>query len=364
MHKLLSLILCLITVNVYAQNNYHLQKIASGLTHPWGLQLIDDGNMLITERTGAIKKLDLNSGDIFLIAEIGNVVTSGIATSGQGGLLDIAQSPVDKSTFYFTYSKNTTQGAATTLAKANIENTTLSQWQDLLISDSATSTSRHYGSRIAFDNKGHLFFSIGDRGVRDNAQNLANHAGSILRLNLDGTIPKDNPFVSNSEVANEIWSFGHRNPQGLYFDQQTEQLWAIEHGPRGGDEINLIIAKANYGWPITSHGKEYSSPFAVGEAKEKTGIVSPIKVYIPSIAPSSLILYRGDEFPALNGKLLAGALKLTHINIISIKDKKAISEQRIFADLSLRIRDIEVDSQGVIYFCSDNGDIYRIANKD
>ena len=359
MSKLLSLIFFLLAFNVSAQNEYQLQKVASGLDLPWGLQLIDDKNLLITQRGGAIKKLDLLSGEIVHIDNIEN-----LATNGQGGLLDIARSPIDKAVFYFTYSKKTAQGAVTALAKAKIINNRLSQWQELLSSHSATTTSRHFGSRITFDNKDHLFFSIGDRGVRDNAQNTANHAGSILRLNLDGTIPSDNPFVSNTGVLDEIWSFGHRNPQGLFFDHQSKKLWAIEHGPRGGDEINLIKKGANYGWPITSHGKEYSSPFAVGEAKHKIGIESPIKVYIPSIAPSSLVIYHGNTFPQWNGKLLAGALKLTHINIITINDNnQAVSEQRILEELNLRIRDIEIDSQGNIYFCSDSGDIYRLESK-
>ena len=356
---LLSLIFIMFAFNASAQNEYQLQKVASGFDLPWGLQFIDDNNLLVTQRGGAIKKLDLLSGEIVHIDNIEN-----LATSGQGGLMDIAQSPIDKTVFYFTYSKKTAQGAVTALAMAKIINNRLSQWQELLSSHSATTTSRHFGSRIAFDNKGYLFFSIGDRGVRDNAQNTANHAGSILRLNLDGSIPSDNPFVSNSEVLDEIWSFGHRNPQGIFFNQQSNQLWAIEHGPRGGDEINLIKKGANYGWPITSHGKEYSSPLSVGEAKHKIGIESPIKVYVPSIAPSSLVIYHGKSLPQWNGKFLAGALKLTHINIITINDNnQAVSELRILEELNLRIRDIEINSQGIIYFCSDSGDIYRLESK-
>ncbi|MCG9730628.1 PQQ-dependent sugar dehydrogenase [Shewanella sp. Isolate13] len=330
-------------------------KVASGLHIPWGLTYVDDNTMLISQRDGVIKQLDLKTGKHETLLKPANVWAQ-----GQGGLLDIALSPFEANKIYLTYSKDVNGEGATTLAQASYKDGKLSDWQDLFISASRTDTGRHFGSRIAFDNNS-LYFSIGDRGVRDNGQDTLTHAGSILRLKPDGSTPSDNPFVGNEAVLDEIWSYGHRNPQGLFFDAQSQKLWSIEHGPRGGDEINLIKRGANYGWPVTSHGKEYWGPMSVGEGKLKEGIEPPVKVYVPSIAPGSLVLYRGDKFPELNGKLLAGALKLTHINVVTINDAgKAVAEQRIMSELGERIRDIEVSPQGDIYFSTDSGNLYRL----
>lgn len=347
-------LLLLISVSSYSQA-YEAEKIASGLAIPWGLAYVDDNTMLVTQRDGVIKQLDLKTGRHKSLFEPANVWAQ-----GQGGLLDIALSPFEANKIYLTYSKDIEGEGATTLAQVTYKNGKLSDWQDLFISDSRTDTGRHFGSRIAFDNNS-LYFSIGDRGVRDNGQDTLTHAGAILRLNPDGSTPLDNPFIDNKAVLDEIWSYGHRNPQGLLFDTYSQQLWSIEHGPRGGDEINLIKRGANYGWPVTSHGKEYWGPISVGEGKLKEGIEPPVKVYVPSIAPGSLVMYRGDRFPELNGKLLAGALKLTHINVVTVDDAgKAIAEQRIMSELGERIRDIEVSPKGEIYFSTDSGNLYQL----
>ncbi|MDB1123835.1 PQQ-dependent sugar dehydrogenase [Vibrio algarum] len=359
MNRLCILLLLLSPIS-YAEQKFTFQRVTQGLNIPWGLAFTDNDNLIITERTGAIKHLNIASGEISLLFQIPN-----LNNRGQGGLLDIAVSPQDPSKLYVTYTKSTGKGLATTLAKANYQNGKLSGFKDVLVTDSATDTSRHFGSRISFDLNGHLYFSIGDRGVRENGQDNSNHSGTILRLNLDGSIPTDNPFFKETNTRNEIWSYGHRNPQGLYFDNLTKKLWSIEHGPRGGDEINEIKKGANYGWPITSHGKEYWGPVDVAEDTERPGIEPPKLVYIPSIAPSSLILYRGDHYPALNGKLLASALKLTHINIISFQPNGTLIETgRIANNLKQRIRSITTNPKGEIFFSTDDGNIYRIALKD
>jgi glucose/arabinose dehydrogenase len=268
--------------------------------------------------------------------------------------------PKDKSSVYITYSKSSNAGAQTTLATATYKNQTLDNFRDLFVSDSATNTGRHFGSRIVFDQDDFVYFSIGDRGDRANGQDLTTHAGSILRLNSDGTIPKDNPFVKQASAQAAIWSYGHRNPQGMVFDPVTSQIWAIEHGPRGGDEINKIEKGHNYGWPVTSHGKEYWGPIDVADSQHKQGITSPSLVYIPSIAPAGMILYRGNRYPELNGRLLAGALKLTHINVVNINEEHLKEERRLFEDLKERIRDITVSPDDFIYFTTDSGKVYRI----
>lgn len=351
--RITGLILTLLAANT--AHAYEAEKVTSGLTIPRGLAYINDSTMLITERNGAIKHINLVTGKHQTLAEIPN-----IWVKGQGGLLDIALSPFDENKIYVTYSKNINGKGTTTLASATYRNEVLSDWEDVFVSISQTDTSRHFGSRITFDNNS-LYFSIGDRGERKNGQNTMNHAGSILRLNPDGSTPTDNPYVNNKAILDEIWSYGHRNPQGLFFDPKSQKLWSIEHGPRGGDEINLIKKGSNYGWPITSHGKEYWGPVSVGEATEKEGIESPVKVYIPSIAPGSLVLYQGEKFPELKGKLLSGALKLTHINIVTLNNEgKAIAEDRILSELGERIRDIEVSPEGEIFFSTDNGYLYKL----
>lgn len=340
--------------------NYQVKLITRNLSIPWGMTLITTDQMLITQRQGTALLLDLTNNTSKPVKGLPK-----IAASGQGGLMDVITEPnyqYPDGWIYFTYSQDTSKGDITVLARAKLSNETLTDWQELLATDSASGTSRHFGSRITFDEQGHLFFSIGDRGVRPNGQDLTNHAGSILRLNLDGTIPADNPFANQSAARPEIWSYGHRNPQGLAYDYQANRLWAIEHGPRGGDEINLIIKGKNYGWPITSHGKEYWGPLAVGEATEKEGIESPKKVYIPSIAPGSLLLYTGEAFPNWQGDLFAGALKLQHINHLSLDEAgNIINEERLITELEERVRALIQSPDGLLYFSTDNGNLYQIS---
>ncbi|WP_428774328.1 PQQ-dependent sugar dehydrogenase [Vibrio sp.] len=334
---------------------WQAELIVDGLDIPWGITMVNDSTMLITQKQGEVGVVEIPAKRYQTISRI-----KGVTSGGQGGLLDIARSPFQSGEFYFTYSKTTDSGVDTTLAKAKILNNQLSDWQDLLVTRSNSRTGRHFGSRITFDEQ-HVYFGIGDRGERENGQNTLTHSGSILRVNPDGSTPTDNPFVNNAKFQPQIWSYGHRNPQGLFFDQASQILWEIEHGPRGGDEINLIKKGANYGWPVTSHGKEYWGPLDVGEAKEKPGIESPRKVYIPSIAPGSLVMYRHTKYPELNGKLLTGALKLAHINVLTLDDdQNIITEQRILENLGERIRDIEVASDGNIYFSTDSGKIMRL----
>ncbi|QFT36821.1 Soluble aldose sugar dehydrogenase YliI precursor [Vibrio sp. THAF191c] len=336
--------------------DYSTEKIASGLLVPWGMAFADDNTLLVTERNGHILSVDIATGKSTQLMED----PAGLYANGQGGLLDIAMSPFEPNKAYVTYSKRTASGSDTTLATFTFSDGKLSDWKNILTTTSNSSTNRHYGSRVTFDEQ-YLYMSVGDRGERDNGQDLSTHAGSILRLNPDGSAAEDNPFVEQKGAQKEIWSFGHRNPQGLFYDSAAGALWSIEHGPRGGDEINFIRAGSNYGWPITSHGKEYWGPINVGESKEKEGIESPIKVYVPSIAPSSLLLYRGKNYPELNGKLLAPALKLTHINVVTLnKNNQAVDEIRILSELNERIRHVIVSPKDELIFSTDQGNIYRL----
>ncbi|MCG7585599.1 PQQ-dependent sugar dehydrogenase [Photobacterium sp. OFAV2-7] len=340
--------------------DYQVSLVAQNLSVPWGMAFINPNQLLITQRHGEAVIIDAAGNNRTQVKGLPDV-----AAAGQGGLLDVVTEPGYQQSngwLYFTYSKMLGEQAVTVLARSKLKQDTLIQWQELLVTDSATTSYRHFGSRIAFDQQGHLFFSVGDRGERTNGQDLTTHAGSILRLNMDGTVPADNPFVSQPNALPEIWSYGHRNPQGLAYDRGNSRLWAIEHGPRGGDEINLIEKGSNYGWPVTSHGKEYWGPLSVGEATEKEGIVSPRKVYIPSIAPGSLLHYTGEAFPGWRGDLFAGALKLEHINRISLgKNGDILSEERLVSPLKERIRALIQSPEGWIYFTTDSGNLYLIS---
>ena len=336
---------------------YTVEEVASGLEIPWGVAFVNPNTVLITERSGTAKLLSIESRTIQPLTGFPEVYAE-----GQGGLLDVAIPPPGEvdGWLYFTYSKPINSAAATTLARAQLEGSQLVDWQDLLVTQSVTNTSYHFGSRIAFDGAGHLFFTVGDRGVRPNGQDTSNHAATVLRLNLDGSVPKDNPFVGGTEALPEIWSYGHRNPQGIALDQQN-RLWAIEHGPRGGDELNQLLPGRNYGWPVISYGKEYWGPIAVGEGTHREGMEQPVKYYVPSIAPGSLIAYSGKAFPQWKGDLFAGALKLRHINRIGVNGAgEAVEEERLLTELDERIRALVESPEGWIYFTIDSGKVFRV----
>ena len=334
----------------------HVEQLFEGLGIPWGLAFLSPQKLLVSERSGILRIIDLQSTSSTILKG----GPEDIMAEGQGGMLDVAIGPnyTSEGWIYFTY---TNSEAATTLARSRLRQDQLVDWQDLLVTDTSTSARRHFGSRIAFDDQGHVFFGVGDRGNRDMAQDLRNHIGTIMRLNLDGSLPADNPFVGDPDARDEIWSYGHRNPQGLVYDQLSERLWSIEHGPRGGDEINLVLKGRNYGWPVVSHGKEYWGPIAVGEGTSKPGMEDPRKVYIPSIAPGSLLVYRGSAFPDWQGNLFAGALKLRHLNQITLSESGQVErEQRLLEDLDERIRALAQSPEGWIYLSTDSGRILRL----
>lgn len=330
--------------------------IIEGLRITWGMDLIDNQRLLFTQRSGKLGLLNMSDQSIVWILGVPKVYAN-----RQGGLLDIkvAEDFSKSGYIYLTYSKPVGSRAVTVLARAELKGNQLQEWQDLLITKSQSPSSIHFGSRIAFDGKGHVFFSVGDRGQRFEAQNLKNHQGTIIRLNLDGSVPKDNPFVDRFEALPEIWSYGHRNPQGLFFDKTTGKLWEIEHGPRGGDEINLIEKGQNYGWPVVSQGKEYSREQAVG-VKHKAGMKEPVYVYIPSIAPSDLLLYRKSDLTNLENSLITGAMKLRHLNVVTIENEVPTIEHRYLHSLNQRIRALAQAPDGRLFIATDNGLIYQL----
>ncbi len=347
--------------------NFNIEVVATGLGIPWGLAQIDNRTLYVTERHGIFSRIDTETGEQTIITGL-----PAIYTNGRAGLLDIAipadyhADNSDKNWLYFSYTKSHDNNAVITLARARLMQDTLIDWQDLLISQATGEKNIHFGGRIAFDNSGHVYMTIGERYQRDQAQDLGNHAGTIIRLDRDGAVPVDNPFTNQPGALPEIWSYGHRNPQGIAYDFVKNRLWAIEHGPYGGDEINLIKKGANYGWPIVSHGKEYSLSHAqIGEGTEKLGMLNPLQVYIPSIAPSSLLLYQGDAFPYWQGNLFSGALKLQHLNRISLnKLGNATAEERLLRVRNERIRDVIESPEGWLYLSTENGKILQITPQE
>lgn len=338
---------------------YRLERIAEGFQIPWGITFVDAETFLVSERAGGLYLVDLARTEVRNLSH-----ALPLYVSGQGGLLDIAVGPTGQ-WVYVTYSHDLSPQqsgqAATALARFTLKAGQATAWQTLIVTRSGRRGGRHFGSRVTFDAQGYLYMSVGDRGHRPTGQDLQTHAGKILRLHLDGKVPKDNPFVGRKDALPEIWSYGHRNPQGLFYDAQRGVLWSIEHGPRGGDEINVIVKGGNYGWAVVSHGKEYISPFRVGEATSKPGMVDPVKVYIPSIAPSGLLVYAGQAFAQWQGQLFSGALKLRHLNQVSVdKNNNAVAENRLFEELNQRIRQVTQNKAGEIVFSTDDGGIYQI----
>lgn len=335
---------------------YKVETIYQGLDLPWGMTFVEDDKALITQKEGSLVLLDLKTG---VEKSVGGLPED-IYTKRQGGLLDVKQA--GNGWLYFTYVKSNQDGhGATTLARAKLNGAKLESWQDLLLTDSVTNTGRHFGSRIVFGDVDTLFFGVGDRAKRSPAQDLSNHMGTLLRVDMLGRAKVDNPFFGDESAKPEIWSYGHRNPQGLAIDA-LGQLWEIEHGPRGGDEINRIVPKANYGWPVVSFGKEYSSDKPVGEAAHKKGMVQPAAYFVPSIAPSSLMIYSGRAFPQWQGNFFAGALALTHLNRLALNsDGKLVEQERLLGEFQERIRYVCEDQNGLIYLLTDSGKLMRLS---
>lgn len=349
----------------------NITVLSDQLKSPWAVAIEPSGEqILITEKKGRLLRFSMNDKQLKVIATIPTV-----KVLGQGGLMDIALAPDFESSakLFFTYAKARNNGAATTLASAklqkNTDGWTLTNWRDLLITQPSSNSGRHFGSRIAFDNNNHVYFSVGDRGERASAQNLSSHTGSILRLNLDGSIPWDNPFINNAQHLPEIYSYGHRNPQGLTFIKNSNQLLAVEHGPRGGDEINLILAGNNYGWPVISYGKEYWGPVSIGKGTAQKGLQQPLMQYTPSIAPSSLIYYQDNYFPKLQHSFLLGALALRHLSQVRFKQpiqalvtakQQPHQITQWLKNYGRRIRDIATLKDGRIIAISDRGELILI----
>ena len=331
--------------------------VAAGLDQPWGVAPMPDGSLLVTERDGRLVRVV--EGKSRTVRGTPRVVAR-----GQGGLLDItlARDFAQTRTLFLTYSKRQQGGVGTALAAAELsgDGRRLENLRDLFVSAPGGSGGRHFGSRVVEARDGTLYLTIGDRGDRPSAQDRSLHNGSIIRINRDGSLPRDNPFISMPGVQPEIWSYGHRNPQGAGLDARGV-LWTAEHGARGGDEVNRIEKSANYGWPVISYGVHYSGG-KIGEGTSKPGMKQPAHFWDPSIAPSGLMIYQGDMFPEWRGDMFVGSLKFDYISRLQLSGSRAREVEKIDGDETIRVRDIVEDRDGSILFISVGNDaVYRIS---
>jgi glucose/arabinose dehydrogenase len=336
------------------QASFRVERLADGLEHPWSVAFLPDGGFLVTERPGRLRVIDAQGQ--LMEQPVGGLPE--IRARGQGGLLDVALHPdfENNAWVYLSYVESGPGGMGTAVARGRLSGTRLLDTRILFRLLPKSDNGRHFGSRLVFDREGHLFVTLGDRGDRSRAQDLDDHAGSVIRLNEDGSIPSDNPFVGRRGVRPEIYSYGHRNIQGATLEPSTGRLWTHEHGPQGGDEINLPEPGMNYGWPVITHGANYGIGTAIGEGTEKPGMAQPLHYWVPSIAPSGMTFYDGERFPDWQGDLFIGSLKFNMLVRLELEDGRVVHEERMLEDALGRIRDVRQGPDGLLYLLTDESD--------
>lgn len=336
---------------------FKVETFVGGLENPWAVAFLPDGRILITERPGRLRVVEKGSLHPTPIHGLPEIVAD-----GQGGLLDVALHPnyLQNGWIYFSYAAPDPDSlfskSGTAVARAKLKDHNLVEWQVLYTMKHMTGSGRHFGSRLAFDKDNYLYITVGDRGERPRAQELSDSAGSVLRLHDDGSIPKDNPFVNDPKAHPAIYSYGHRNPQGMTVHPQTDEVWIHEHGPKGGDEINLIKAGINYGWPIITYGSNYVLGTKIGEGTHKAGMAQPIHQWTPSIAPSGMTFYTGDKFKLWQGSLFIGALKYQMLVRLELGENKVMKQELLLKDQLGRIRDVRTGDDGYLYLLIDSSE--------
>ena len=332
------------------------EPVVRGLVHPWGLAFVPDGRMLVTERPGRLRIVNLRTNA--LSAPIAGLPP--IAASGQGGLLGLALDPEFASNRFvylcFSESRDGGTGSSVFRGKLSAGFDRLDEGKVIFRQLPAGNTGRHFGCRLVFGRDGNLFVTLGDRGnLSPEAQNLANHIGKVIRITRDGAVPPDNPFVNRTDAKPEIFSYGHRNVQGATLHPETGQLYTIEHGARGGDEVNQPQSGKNYGWPVITYGIDYSGA-KIGEGQRKAGMEQPVFYWDPSIAPSGALFYTGDKFPRWRGSLVTGALAGQLLTVLDMRNGTITGETRYLERLGERIRDVIQGPDGYIYLLTDDRD--------
>ncbi|EXI80978.1 MAG: Soluble aldose sugar dehydrogenase YliI precursor [Candidatus Accumulibacter appositus] len=334
------------------QQRFRLKVVSEGLEHPWGLAFLPDGRMLVSERPGRLRLVDAN-GRLDPQALRG---LPPIAAVGQGGLLDVVLHPDyrENGWIYLSYVAAGAGGYGTEVLRAKLKGKTLVEVQILFRMLPKSASGQHFGSRLVFDRQGFLYITLGDRGDRQRAQRLDDHAGSVIRLHDDGRVPADNPFRDQPGARPEKFTLGNRNLQGAALHPQSGELWTHEHGPQGGDEINIIRAGVNYGWPVITFGRNYGSGTPIGEGTAKPGMAQPLYHWTPSIAPSGMAFYTGDRFPAWRGNLFVGALRDQMLLRLQLDGPQVIHEERLLQGSIGRIRDVRHGPDGFLYLLTDS----------
>lgn len=346
------------------QHSFRIVTLVRGLEHPWGLAFLPDGRLLVTERPG---RLRIVGADGTLEPQPVSGLSK-ISEYGQGGLLDVSLHPryAENQLVYLSYAGQGPGGVSTEVGRGKLTGNRLENFEVIFRQLPKSTAGQHFGSRLVFDRAGFLYITLGDRGDRARAQTHDDHAGSVIRLHDDGRVPKDNPFVGRPGWKPEKFTLGHRNIQGAALHPRTGTLWVHEHGPQGGDEVNVIRAGANYGWPVITYGQEYITGFSIGEGTHKAGMMQPVYYWVPSIAPSGMAFYAGEKFPGWRGDLFVGALKDQLLVRLRLDGERVISEERMLEGVLGRIRDVRSGPDGYLYLLtdSDNGVLARLEPAD
>lgn len=338
---------------------HRVTQVAGGLENPWGLAFLPDGRMLVTERPG---RLRIVASDGAMSAPIANVPA--VFAEGQGGLLDVLVDPrfTENRTIYLSFSEPDGKGkAGTSVARARLSGEKLTDVEIIFRQRPKLGGVTHFGSRLVLNRDGTLLVTLGDRGESKRAQQLSSTIGKIVRIGTDGTVPADNPFTDRLRARDEIWSYGHRNIQAAALHPDTGQLWTVEHGARGGDELNQPKSGRNYGWPVITYGVDYSGA-RIGVGTARDGMEQPVYFWDPVIAPSGMMFYTGSAFPEWRGSIFVGSLNPGGIVRLSLDGDQVISEERFVQNLRERVRDVRQGPDGLIYFVTDHkeGRILRI----
>ncbi len=344
-----------------AKHAFHVNKVLDGLENPWSMAFLPDGRMLITERAGRLR-LVTKSFQLYPTPIAG---LPKIKAAGQGGLFDVAIHPdyAANGWIYWAYNEPGAGGWGTALARGKLQDTQMTSVEVLFSMRPKSRKNQHFGGRIVFDTGGFVYLTLGDRGDRDRAQKMDDHAGSVIRLHDDGRVPEDNPFVKLKDALPEKWTLGNRNIQGAALHPQTGKLWTHEHGPQGGDEVNLMSAGKNYGWPVVTHGANYGLGTKIGEGQTKAGMAQALKIWVPSIAPSGMAFVNSQEFPEWSGNLLVGSLRAQTLVRLELDGDAVVGEERLLVGQIGRIRDVRVAEDGLIYLLTDapNGALFQLA---
>jgi len=359
----LALTPCAISQTFSSQHQrFELQTIASDLEHPWGLAFLPDGGMLVTERAGRLRMI--------VDGQLVKKPISGLpdlVVAGQGGLLDVLLHPnfADNQTLFLSYAHRDRKGMTTRVARATLADNQLKDVSVIFEAEPRSGGGRHFAGRMAFDRAGHLYIPVGDRGDMDRAQDTADDAGGVHRITVDGEPVPGNPGLERSGINDTLFTWGNRNIQGMTVHPQTGEVWSHEHGPRGGDEINILSVGTNYGWPEITYGIDYSG-LPITSETEKPGMAQPLHYWDPSIAPSGMAFYTGSLMPEWQGDLFVGALKMRKLVRLRIQDGAVIEEEDLLADLGARIREVRDGPDGALWILTDSpdGTVYRLAAPD